>query len=156
MIQSIDTAGNLTWQCQHVGEQDGPCGQTHQYHISHEQIQWSGHPGVKPEHQTVSLPPCSACGAQTFLKVHFTERELKAPNMWQAWNSYHEEQLAGLKEQHAQVEPGSPHHAALAGQINQLEQAKQAGGYHLPSHAVALRHQELARQLLQSGKAPTS
>ena len=153
-ITQIDTEGNLTWKCPHAGEKDAPCGTVQSHHISHEHIQWHGHPGSKPEHRTVSLPPCSACGAQTFLKVHFTEKELKAANMWQAWNSWHEGKLAELFAQHEAEQGETPNKALLASQIASYQAAKQAGGYHTDSHAMAMRHVELARQLIASGKKP--
>lgn len=150
MIHSIDESGNLTWKCQHRSQ----CGATAQYHISHERIQWHGAPGAKPEHQTVSLPPCHVCGAQTFLKVHFTEAELKAPNMWLAWTSERAQSLVDLQAASALEPDGTPHKAALAAQIKDLEAIRDAGGLHTESHAVALRHMELARQLRASGKVP--
>lgn len=154
-IHQIDDQGNLTWLCPHWSEEaDKPCGTQYQHHISHEAIQWHGHPGMKPEHQTVSLPPCPACDAQTFLKVAFTAKELRAPNMWQVWNDWHQEQLQALQDQHDQAEENAPHKALLAGQIEQLQAAKEAGGYHLPSHAMAMRHVELAKQLVAMGKVP--
>lgn len=154
-IQSIDTEGNLTWKCPHWPEHlDNPCGTANSAHISHEHIKWHGHPGGKAEHRTVSLPPCQGCGAQTFLKVAFTERELKAPNMWQPWNEWHDGKLAELFAQHEQAEEGTPHKAMLAQQIASYQTAKQAGGYHTDSHAMAMRHVELARQLVASGKLP--
>lgn len=74
-VQSIDGKGNFTWICPHQS-----CGTEGSAHISHEAIQWHGH-STTPSHQhTVSLPRCQ-CGAQTFLKVHFTDQELRAPNM---------------------------------------------------------------------------
>lgn len=154
-IQSIDETGNITWKCPHWPEEaDAPCGTIQQHHISHEHIQWHGHSGCKPEHQTISLPPCSACGAQTFLKVHFTEKELKAANMWQAWTSWHEGKLAELLQQHSEAAEDNAHKATLASQIAAYQVVKQAGGYHTDSHAMAMRHVELARQLIASGKKP--
>lgn len=154
-IQSIDTEGNLIWKCPHWSEEaDKPCGQTHQHHIGHEHIQWHGSPGTKQEHQTVSLPPCSACGAQTFLKVSFTEKELQASNMWLAWTSERAQALLDAQKAYAEAEDGTTHKTMLQSQIQQLQAIKQAGGLHTDSHAMALRHIELARQLIQSGKTP--
>jgi hypothetical protein len=152
-IHSIDEAGNIIWKCPHNPENTGTCGTQHEHHISHEHIQWHGE--GKPEHQqTVSLPPCSGCGAQTFLKVHFTEKELKAGNMWLEWNSWWGEQLQTLEAQY-KSEQGEPVHLQmLATQIQQLRTMKDAGGMHTDSHAMAMRHQELARQLKTSGKHP--
>lgn len=160
-IQSIDEAGNLTWKCPHWPEEaDAPCGTVHSDHISHIGIQWCGHPGAKPEHRTVSLPPCSACGAVTFLKVAFTEKELKAPNMWQAWNSNMEaghqkaKDFVAHPESYPDDDTSEQNLALLKHQIEQAEIIRQAGGYHTDSHAMALRHVELARQLIASGKIP--
>ena len=147
MLQSLDEAGNLTHVCPH-------CQTAQSHHLGHEHIQWIGRPGKKPEHQLVSLPSCAACGAQTFLKVHFTEAELMAPNMWQEWNSKHEEQLLQLEAAHKAEQGGTLHTQGLAVQIQQLRLIKQAGGYHTGSHAVAQRHMELAKQLIASGKKP--
>lgn len=153
-IHVIDEAGNIEWHCPHVGEKDGPCGVRHTHHISHEAIQWHGHQvSSKPEHQMVSLPRCPDCGAQTFLKVHFTEKELKAPNMWLPWNNYWEEQLQNLQIAHNAAEEGD-HKNMIAQQISQLQEAKTNGGQHTPSHAMAQRHMELARQMVASGKVP--
>lgn len=154
-LHSIDTEGNLEWRCPHHPEHlDNPCGAVNAAHISHERIKWHGHPGCKPEHRTVSLPPCFSCGAQTFLKVAFTEKELRAPNMWQPWTDWHENQLTQRRQAHAQAEPGSPEHSMLTEQMSQAEAMKQAGGAHTESHAMAQRHMELARQLVASGKMP--
>lgn len=154
-VQSIDPEGNLTWKCPHWSEDaEQPCGSVCQHHISDEAIQWHGHPNSKPEHRTVSLPPCSVCGAQTFLKVAFSEKELKAPNMWQPWNDWHEGKLANLLQQHEAEQRETPHKAMLAQQIAGYRIARQAGGYRTESHAMAMRHVELARQLMISGKLP--
>jgi hypothetical protein len=153
-IHQIDTEGNLTWKCPHVGEKDEPCGQEHQHHISHEAIQWHGMPGMKLEHHTVSLPPCSGCGAQTFLKVAFTERELKAPNMWLEWTSERAQALVDSQKAYQEAEDGTPHKAALVNQIQQLQAIRDSGGLHTESHAMAMRHVEMARQLKASGKNP--
>jgi hypothetical protein len=142
VIQLIDDQGNLTWECQHQG-----CGHQHQHHLSHEQIQWQG------EH-LVRLPPCSACGSQTFLRVHFTEEELSALNMWLAWTSERAQTLVDFQAAHQAEQGETPYRAALAYQIKALEAIRDAGGLHTDSHAVALRHQELARQLKASGKVP--
>lgn len=156
-IQSIDTEGNIEWRCPHMTEEaDQPCGAIYQHHISHEHIQWHGMPGVKPEHQTVSLPPCSGCGAQTFLKVHFTEKELKAPNMWLEWNSQRAELLQKLQKLLPEAEPGSAQQAALTQQIALLEKIRDAKGAHTESHAMAQRHMQLRDQLIASGKTPTT
>lgn len=48
-------------------------GQTHQVPIDHPGIEWTG------EHM-VGLPICE-CGTRMFLKVHFTDEELNAPNI---------------------------------------------------------------------------
>lgn len=153
-IQTIDEAGNIVWHCPHTpDEADGPCGTKHEHHISHEHIQWSGAPGAKEEHHTVSLPPCHVCGARTFLKVSFSEKELKAPNMWLPWNGFWEEQLNNLEREY--TAGGEPVHLQmLAGQIQQLRAMKEAGGIHTGSHAMAMRHIELAGQLKASGKHP--
>ncbi|HET8911203.1 MAG TPA: hypothetical protein VFN23_07060 [Ktedonobacteraceae bacterium] len=154
-IQSIDDQGNLTWRCPHWPEEaDTVCGAQHQHHIGHEAIKWHGHPGSKPEHQTVSLPPCSGCGAQTFLKVHYTEKELRAPNMWLAWTFERAQMLQVLQAAYQQAEEGSSQKMMLAQQMAELEAIRNAGGLHTESHAMALRHRELARQLKAAGKHP--
>jgi len=66
-LQSIDAAGNLTWSC-HNAE----CAQL-SANVSHELV-------AHVQADVVSLPPCP-CGAQTFLKVRFSDAELAAPNM---------------------------------------------------------------------------
>src|SRR5258705_13396308 len=48
-------------------------GMTRQVPIDHPEIFWSAH-------DLVALPKCE-CGTQTFLKVNFTEKELRAPNI---------------------------------------------------------------------------
>lgn len=151
-IQQIDEQGNLTWKCPHVpAGANKPCGAQYDHHISHEHIQWCM--GSKPEHHTVSLPPCS-CGAQTFLKVSFTEQELMAPNMWLEWNSERAANLLHFQEILPELEKGSADEAMVLRQIELLQKIKQAGGIHTNTHATALRHQELARQLVASGKIP--
>lgn len=152
-IQSIDEQGNLQWRCFHGSEDSTePCGAVNSAHISHENIQWVGLPGAKPEHHLVALPVCQDCGVQTFLKVHFSDKELMTANMWQSWNDWHEERLQELQQMYAQAKEGTTQKEALAEQLLQIMQVKQAGGMHTPSHATALRHQELARQLIISGK----
>lgn len=152
MITDIDEAGNITWQCRHwPGHAEQPCGATAQHHISHEHIQWHGHPGAQ---QTVSLPPCSGCGAQTFLKVHFTEKELNADNMYLKWTSERAQALVDLQVAYQAEQGETPHKAALAFQIKELEAIRDAGGLHTESHTIAQRHMELARQLIASGKTP--
>lgn len=154
-VQSIDDAGNITWACLHQPEEaDRPCGTQHAHHISHEHIQWVGEPNQHEKQHSVSLPPCSVCGARTFLKVSFTEKELKAPNMWLPWNSWWEERLQGMEAQYTAEQGDAVHLQMLAGQIQHLRAAKDAGGMHTDSYAVAMRHQELARQLKESGKHP--
>lgn len=150
-IQHIDDRGNLTWACPHRGEADASCGQTHTHHISHESIQWHGMEGTHEKHHMVSLPPCSACGARTFLKVHFTEAELKAPNMWIPWTSEYESDYQRLKQA---VEHPEQDLDMLKEQLANLETIRRAGGQHTNSHAMAQRHIELARQLKASGKHP--
>lgn len=151
-IYSIDEEGNLVWHCPHVAEEaDGPCKTRHEHHISHEHIQWSG---SMDGHHMVSLPPCSGCGVQTFLKVHFSEKELKAPNMWLEWNGFWEERLQQAEQEYKAEQGGAVHLQMLAQQIQQLRTAKEAGGVHTDSHAMAMRHQELASQLKASGKVP--
>jgi hypothetical protein len=56
-------------------------GKTHQHPTDHKDIEWTG-PGV------VALPPCGGtlsngqpCTMRTFIKVDFTEQELKAENI---------------------------------------------------------------------------
>ena len=153
-LHAINEQGNLAWRCPHVLEEtDQPCGTSNEAHISHEAIQWHGHPLARPEHRTVSLPPCPACGAQTFLKVHFAEHELNAPNMWLPWNWFWEERLQVIQAILANAEEGT-HKQVISAEISQLLAAKQAGGMHTPSHPMALRHMELAAQLIASGKTP--
>lgn len=153
-IQSIDEEGNLTWNCPHIGEKDGPCGQAHTHHISHEAIQWSARSPNPASQSMVSLPPCSVCGGQTFLKVVFTDKELKAPNMWIAWTSERAQNLVDFQKSLAEAEPESVHAQLLIEQIKLLEAIKAANGLHTNSHAMALRHVELAKQLVASGKVP--
>lgn len=154
-VQSIDDAGNITWACLHQPEEaDRPCGTQHAHHISHEHIQWVGEPNQHEKQHSVSLPPCSGCGARTFLKVSFTEKELKAPNMWLPWNSWWEERLTALKKLLDITPEEASDRDVLASQIQQLQAQKEAGGVHTGSHAMAMRHQELARQLKASGKHP--
>lgn len=141
MIRTIDDQGNLTWHCQHLD-----CGREHQHHITHEQIQW--------HESLVRLPPCEVCGAQTYLKVHFTEEELRAPNMFVPWTSERAQTLVDLQAAIVHEPAGTTHKAVLAAQIKELEAIRDAGGLHTESHATALRHQELARQLNASGKVP--
>lgn len=165
-LQTIDEEGNLTWNCPHMPEEaDNACGTANSAHISHEHIKWHGLPATKPEHRSISLPPCSGCKAQTFLKVAFTEKELKAPNMWLPWTSEMETQQQRFKDMLAHAEAHAEqykdknlttiHLDLLKQQIEQLEAMKQAGGSHTNTHAMALRHVELAKQLVASGKLPT-
>lgn len=149
MIHSIDAQGNVSWECQHAG-----CGTQHQHHISHEAIQWCGQLGTKAERQTVRLPPCEGCGSHTFLKVHFTEEELNAPNMFVPWTSERAQILVDLQAATVHEPEGTARKALLTSQIKELEAIRDAGGLHTESHATALRHQELARQLKASGKVP--
>lgn len=73
MIHAIhpDT-GHIHWKC--AGRQ-GNCQKSNIAHVSHEAIVWL-EPGL------VALPPCS-CGARCFVKVDFTDEELRADNMQQ-------------------------------------------------------------------------
>jgi len=152
MIHSIDEQGNLIWECRHWPENtEQPCGQHSHHHISHEQIQWAGQPG---EHQTVRLPPCEVCGAQTFLKVHFTEEELRAPNMWLAWTSERAQALVNLQAAYEAEAEETPQKAALAYQIKELEAIRNAGGLYTKSHQVAQNHMQLRDQLIANGKVP--
>lgn len=64
MLRTLTDDGNMTYAC-HNG-----CG-VQSAHVS--QVKQSG--------QLVALPPCPACGSRMFLKVAFTEEELRAPNM---------------------------------------------------------------------------
>lgn len=155
-IQTIDDKGNIIWKCPNIVE-ESTCGTSHAHHISHDEIQWHGLPGAKPQHRLVSLPPCPDCGGITFLKVYFTEKELRTPNMWIAWQGEHEAELQRLKVILAVPGPHDEEDATwLDNRIRQLEAAKAAGGMPTDSHAVAHRHMALAQQLIVSGKAPPS
>lgn len=72
MLQTLTDDGHMTYAC-HNG-----CG-IQSAHVS--EMEWAAFPGA-PEHmRLVALPPCPNCGARLFLKVSFTEEELRAPNM---------------------------------------------------------------------------
>ncbi len=153
MIHAIDANGTIQWECRHVVH-DRACGTRHTHHIAHEAIQWCGLPEQSAERQTVRLPPCEKCGAQTYLKVHFTEEELQAPNMFVSWTSEHAQALIDLQMAYEAEPEETAHKAALALQIRELEALRDAGGLHTRSHAIAQNHMELARQLKASGKHP--
>lgn len=65
-LQTLNDEGQMEWHC--------PCGQVNTAHHSHEQVEYTG-PHV------VALPPCGNCGARMFLNAHFSEQDLRAPNM---------------------------------------------------------------------------
>lgn len=65
MLQEITEDGTLHWNCHHDA-----CAPL-QAHLSHESVEWC-EPGL------VALPPC-ACGARTFIKTHFDEKDLAPP-----------------------------------------------------------------------------
>ena len=149
-LHTLTEDGHLGWQC--VG-----CGKQQTAHHSHKEVQWCHEPGMPVEHATVRLPACE-CGAQVYLKVHFTEQELKAPNMWIPWTSEHETMYQQVK--HGAEHPEQYEDATestldiLKSQVETLEAIRTAGGSHTNSHAIAQRHVELARQLKASGKHP--
>ncbi len=109
MLHFVNDAGHIAWHCQtpHCGYHNCAAwhpahvcahhstarieGRTLTAHISHDDVRW-----VSPD--VVALPPCPNCGATMFIKVHFTEAELAAPNMM--------------------IRPGVPHPAiALHGEL---------------------------------------
>lgn len=152
-LHHLDESGNLGWHCPHNPEDRGACGAHNTAHISHDQVEWIGTPDIPEHHHSIALPPCSGCGARTFLKVSFTEQELKAPNMWLEWNSWWEERLQQAEQEYKAG--GEPTHLqTLAAQIQQLRAAKEAGGVHTDSHAMAQRHIELSKQMRTAGKHP--
>jgi hypothetical protein len=71
MLHTLTDEGQMGWRCVH-------CGAENTAPISEAEL--NGHPGAAQNRHTVRLPPC-ACGSQTYLKVYFTEEELRAPNM---------------------------------------------------------------------------
>jgi hypothetical protein len=146
-LHTMTDEGQLGWQCV-------LCSAQNTVHHSHQEVQWCHASGMPIEHATVRLPPCSGCESQTYLKVHFAEEELSAPNMWLAWTSERAQALVDAQAAYQAEPEGTVHKAALAYQIKALEAIRDVGGLHTESHAVALRHQELARQLKASGKVP--
>lgn len=159
-LQQLTDDGYLTWTCTH-------CGKQQTVHHSHEEVQWGEVLlGMDIKHAHVWLPVC-ACKHQTRLKVHFTEAELQAPNMWLPWTGEHEASLQQCYALHTRFQDGTltdEERAELVEaqitpegvteQIARMEQVKAAGGQHTESHAVAQRHMDLARQLVASGKLP--
>lgn len=101
-------------------------------HISHERVAWDPeNPGF------VQLPYCPKCGARMTVKVIYSEEEMQTDNMIQY----------GMVP-----EPHTLPHALTGEPIPVLIPALKPIGAN-PSIA---RHQELARQLLASGKHPPS
>lgn len=149
-LQDLTEDGQITWTC--------VCGRQQSAHVSHEEVQVNLRPGAQHlHHRTVQLPRC-ACGRQTHLKVDFSDEELRAPNMWIAWNPTMEEQLQRFLAAQAQgvlpedlLEAGMTMEQ-LALEIAQLQTIKAAGGLPTPSRAVAARHVALVGHLEQAGK----
>lgn len=151
-LQALTEDGYMTWTC--------PCGRQQTAHVSHEEVQVNLRPGAGVEQvqqRTVQLPVCT-CGRQTHLKVDFSDEELRAPNMWIAWNPGLEERLQTFLAAQAQgVLPDDLAEAGmtleqLALEIAQLQTIKAAGGISTPSHAVAARHVALLGHLEQADK----
>ena len=72
-LHTLTEDGFLGWRCVE-------CGASNEVDVSHEGVQYCLPPGAPIQRRTVRLPACG-CGAQTFLKVDFTAKELAAPNM---------------------------------------------------------------------------
>jgi hypothetical protein len=68
-IHAISDDGNIHWKCNGLGAK---CKNAISVHISHDDIQW--HP---TDEKCVVMPPCSKCGAQMIVRVHFSEEELQ-------------------------------------------------------------------------------
>lgn len=72
MLQTLTDDGHMTYACY------SGCG-IQSAHVS--EVHYAAFPGA-PEHMHLAvLPPCPTCGSRVFLKIHFTEMELAAPNM---------------------------------------------------------------------------
>lgn len=71
-LHAIHEDGTLHWKCSGLGMR---CQNPITVHLSHEDVQWH------EDGAHVVLPHCPSCGAQTTLKVAFTDDELAAPNM---------------------------------------------------------------------------
>ena len=133
MLHHITEDGHLHWKCHN---KDCP---PLTAHISHEQIQYT-----ELDNTVVALPACE-CGARTFVKVDFAERDLLPPII-------HTDSRGRI----VQVEiPGAPNFTKIIDPYERDASGRQVRVIdRVEQHPAIARHQELKRQLEAIGKKP--
>lgn len=159
-IEQIDANGNFTHHCDnpdcthhncanwpyrtcpHHAPHERVKGQTHQYHISHAQVQWiSG--------REVALPPCH-CGTNGTIMVSWSDKELAPPVITRDDKGNITSVLIVGAPNFTRVRT---HLEKRTGQDGQEYLQEVIDG--VDTHPAIATHQELARQLQQAGKVWT-
>ncbi len=96
----------------------------------------------------ISLPQCG-CGTQLFVKAVFTDEELAAPNMTIPEYEEYQEQVVD-KDNEALRLVLAKHGIEIPQRVHLVKRRRVVGSH---PHPMVARHQELARQLIATGKA---